>query len=484
MRYRYSKNTLLLIIYNILICFVYSDKLRFVFNIFRHGARAPYFLNKLNKDLFDNYWESESKITSVGIRQHYLNGIRTRQKYFSRLNITEFNFNPNEIGFFSTNTDRTLMSAYSQLFGMFTPGTGQVLHNNDEFLVKISEPPIKNFDFSIIKSNLNSSAIASKINIFPVKIFDKKANYFDLHDPANCPPIKAYQDENEKGAEFQNFLTNFRKIYGERILRIINKTNSPEFLNSGWNVYKIFDAYESNFFEGKDLSKFTNERIDLKEFKNLTTQFLYFSDFIYNFGDKNSWVARFSFSPILEYLLDLIDARILLDKTGVDIYDSQHPKMLFYSGHDTNLSAIQKFIKYAFGEKIILRNNYFASVFSFEIYQNGTFQNDHRLKNRVKDIEDTYYLKIFFNEIDYLGGPLKYSEFKKVIKNNIIPRQEINSFCGFNSNLKPDINYIYIIILCFLLLFISGLVYLIFKYKNLNADKFNQARYKVEYQKM
>lgn len=443
----------------------YCQKLRFVFNVFRHGARAPYYLDNSNVDLFGNSWENESKLTQVGIRQHYLNGIKIRQKYFQLLNISEFNYNSNEIAVYSTDTERTIMSAYSFLFGMFPPGTGKEFENYNMFIEKISQPPIKNFNYSQIEKNLNSSVIASKINLFPVRLFDKKANYFDLNDPKICPPVKAYQDENEKAPEFQDFLINFRKIYGDRILKIMNKTASPEFLNNGWNIYKIFDAFESNFFEGKDLKKFTNEGIDLSEFKNLTDQFLYVSDFVYNYGDKDSWIARFSFSPIFEYLIEIMDARIILDKTGLDIYNSQNPKMLFYSGHDTNLGAMQMFLKYSFGDKINLHNNYFASVFSFEIYQNATYQkSNNKFKNKENILDEEYFLKVYFNDFDYFGGPINYSYFKNVIKRNIIPREKIYTFCQFKPDYQPEKKLILIASICILSLLIIGLLYLIFKY--------------------
>ena len=219
--------------FNIAFC---STKLRFVFSMFRHGARAPYTLNKeTNIDLFGNKWESESKLTSVGIRQHYLNGYKNKQKYFSQLNITNQNYNPNEIVFYSTDTERTIMSAYSQIFGMFPPGTGPKLNENDDFQSKIAVPPMNLFNFSKVESSLQYSALGANVNLFPVKLFDMTANYFNLNDPAICPKVQLYQDENEKNKEYQSFLVNFRTKYQDRILRIINKTDNPEFLNRAWN---------------------------------------------------------------------------------------------------------------------------------------------------------------------------------------------------------------------------------------------------------
>jgi len=459
-------NIFLLFLFNCFIHLFKCEKLRFVFELFRHGARAPYKLDKqTNIDLFGNYWVCESQLTAVGIRQHYLNGIKLRQKFFNKLNISEVNYNPQEIKIYSTNTDRTIMSAYSQIFGMFPPGTGPRIAEDSEFLNNISVPPTKFFDYSDIKEKLNTSSLLANINLRPVRIFDNTANYFDLNDPVNCPKVQPILDENEKNPEFITFVANFRKKYQDKILKIINKVETPEFLDKGWNVYKIFDTFESNYFEKRNLTKFTQEGIDLIEFKNLTNEFLFISDFVFNYGDKQKWVARYSQSPIFENLLNIIDVRIKLDKTGTDIYNPEFPKILLYSGHDTNLGAMQVFLKFAFGDKINLMNNYFASVFSFEVYQNGTFHSENKLKNASKHEEDLYFLRIYFNDIDYFGGPIIYSEFKKIVKQNLISREDINKFCGFNSEFDSESKVITIVFLVVLVVVIVGLSFWIIKIK-------------------
>ena len=71
-----------------------QNKTRFVFKIFRHGARAP-FTDKNGIDALLNYWkEGNYKITTLGIHQEYVMGLHDRIKYSKYL---DEKFSPKEI---------------------------------------------------------------------------------------------------------------------------------------------------------------------------------------------------------------------------------------------------------------------------------------------------------------------------------------------------------------------------------------------------
>lgn len=62
---------------------VYSQtqNYRFVFSIFRHGARAPQGGVVNGIDMLGEQWNSPGELTDVGMRMHFLLGIRNRAKY-------------------------------------------------------------------------------------------------------------------------------------------------------------------------------------------------------------------------------------------------------------------------------------------------------------------------------------------------------------------------------------------------------------------
>ena len=85
---------------------------------FRHGARGSYqsFDYRNWKDIINEKWIGAGELTLIGMRMHYLLGVAIRKKY---KNFLSLNYNPNEIYIISTNVNRTLVSAYSNLKGIF-----------------------------------------------------------------------------------------------------------------------------------------------------------------------------------------------------------------------------------------------------------------------------------------------------------------------------------------------------------------------------
>ena len=69
-------------------------KIRFVFEIFRHGARTPLLDGETKTDYLGKKWIGDGELTSVGMRQHFLLGHRNREVYKDFLSNS---YNVNEI---------------------------------------------------------------------------------------------------------------------------------------------------------------------------------------------------------------------------------------------------------------------------------------------------------------------------------------------------------------------------------------------------
>ncbi|KAF5285088.1 hypothetical protein FQA39_LY16777 [Lamprigera yunnana] len=92
--------------------------------IFRHGDRSPF--SAYPKDPYNDpsYWPmGYSQLTNIGKMQHFHLGQWLRNRYQNFLNKQ---FNVSEIRVSSTDTDRTLMSAESNLAGLYPPVNNQV----------------------------------------------------------------------------------------------------------------------------------------------------------------------------------------------------------------------------------------------------------------------------------------------------------------------------------------------------------------------
>ena len=79
---------LLLTILNI--NFSKNEKLVFVENIFRHGARGPNKLNDSSQDQLGIKWNSPAELTPIGKRMEYILGLYNRKKYITGKKINFF----------------------------------------------------------------------------------------------------------------------------------------------------------------------------------------------------------------------------------------------------------------------------------------------------------------------------------------------------------------------------------------------------------
>ena len=157
-----------------------TEKIIFSFQMFRHGARAPFFGLENGKDKFNESWISEEELSNIGKRMLYLLGIKSRKRYIiNNTNFLSDKYSPQEIYIKSTDSNRTIESIYSFLQGLYPSGFGPELPEKVRYLNNIKYPPnIKyheEFDEIINKYNLNETggALPYKMNIAPIHLIYK-----------------------------------------------------------------------------------------------------------------------------------------------------------------------------------------------------------------------------------------------------------------------------------------------------------------------
>eukprot|EP00347_Sterkiella_histriomuscorum_P016497 403352955 len=92
-----------------------SQKLGFVFEIVRHGARAPMYSNAAGFNV------PPGMLTAQGMRQRVLFGRMNRQIYIEESDFLDAVYNPNQIKILSTDVLRTIQSSYSEMMGLYPP---------------------------------------------------------------------------------------------------------------------------------------------------------------------------------------------------------------------------------------------------------------------------------------------------------------------------------------------------------------------------
>ncbi|XP_071941945.1 lysosomal acid phosphatase-like isoform X2 [Antedon mediterranea] len=125
------KNVLLIMFFLHEISISFAEKnLRQVHVLYRHGNRSP--ANSYPKDPYnETVWpQGFGMLTQQGMNQHYELGQWLRKRYIEDVKFLQPSYVAKDIVIHSTDTHRTVMSAQSNLAGMFPPSGRQIWDKN------------------------------------------------------------------------------------------------------------------------------------------------------------------------------------------------------------------------------------------------------------------------------------------------------------------------------------------------------------------
>ena len=357
-----------------------TSKLVAVVEICRHGARAPTtFMPGDN----DKIWpQGEGELLPEGMRQHYLIGQELRKRYIKDEEFLSFNYYQPEIYVFTTDINRTIMSAQSQLQGLYPAGTGPVLRNTS--IESDIVPPIHIFNQDFITNNLKFSALPHFTQVIPVHS-DSNERLSFLKSKEACPYYHAL-------AEYKMSLPDLQKIYDQdpfvtnTIMEVLNLTKKE----AQKRIRKISDSLISNSFMKNPLPQGFNQTF-FERVQVLATAIKN-----YNFFEPD-YLARvaggFLISEVLENL-----------KSAKN--ESTTKKFFLYSAHDTTLA-----FSLAFLQQNISVLPPFASTLIFEL----------------RETNGLYFVTVAYND-NFIQIPkckgLKctFEEFEDYVKQREIPK--------------------------------------------------------------
>lgn len=116
-----------------------SETLVFVFDVIRHGDRTP--LHVIPKVPYE--WpQGLGELTPEGMQQEFQRGVEFRKEYVDHAHLLSAHYNNKEISIFSTDANRTLMSAQSVLLGLYPLGTGPVLSKSNQSALPSQFQPV------------------------------------------------------------------------------------------------------------------------------------------------------------------------------------------------------------------------------------------------------------------------------------------------------------------------------------------------------
>ena len=422
-----KQNILIILISKIILQQTIED-IHFVLIHSRHGARAPIQLYSNYTDIFGNKWEGPSELTEMGVKQHYLIGIRNSIVYKKLYNPEYKN---KEILVYSTNLNRTIMSAQAQLLGMY---------NNIHY------------NFNLVKEKGNIQINLSNFNFdedyfhyYPVPIHtyeEKKINgvtkmilVMDYLWPRRCKKNLDKINKNIKNETLTKKKVDdmINKYFTEQQKESTKKNNIQRNFNL---VHRFCDVIISTYYDGKKI-----ERIDLDQARNDCENFEFWKQVeieqSYNAKDSGIYTMSLMMDNLLYWMEGRIKQKNLDEKAGF-------PKIVLYMGHDTTLIAMQRFLKDALQKNI-------SNTFSKTPFASSQF---FELRKNDKGI---YNVLIFYDDVKVYEQP--FSVFNNSVRKILIPQLNVISYCeGMSYDEK-----IFVFLLClfvFLVVVCCGLVYL------------------------
>ena len=422
-----------------------TDNLYFIFEHFRHGARSPCegtFIKQT--DEFGGKWDNYGALTNIGIKQQFLLGKKNRKHY---KNYISKEYKSNEIKVYSTNYNRTIMSAQAQLMGFYYNLPS--LSNESKFDDIYNEG--KNYN--------DLKVIIPQINLF---LKDESNNYKILFsEKFECKLPKQMIAKNmEKSSELKIFnkIDEIREKFNEKYINIFGKEfNKPNYTQKYKGMYKYCDIYISQYFdEGKNRKILDNLEkkynfFNSSEVLDICYNFFYEKFLILESEVYAKDVSKILMSRTLKNLLNIMKTRI--EKNDQNYTSPDYPKFLLYSGHDDTLTQMQIFLNKHFN----VNKEWvpFASNQIFELRKYGKI----------------FYIEIYYN--NRLKMNITFEQFEDIVSKNIYSESEINKKCyGLrNSNYYSKFLALFIILMINIISFIILNIWIYLKSENSNIEK-------------
>ena len=278
-----------------------------IIEVFRHGARAP------SSNQYDSTWTNLGELTEVGMRMHYVLGKALALKY---PNIFQ-SFDPSKIFVRSTDVNRTIMSVYSQLYGLFD-GKGNSFP--EDFPMNLTYPPYDQeiIDEVVTQLENTTSYLPFNYQAVPVHVMALSRDQ-QLTPGYACPNAQNWQntrinDANMKGV-FNSLSDITSKLKDKGII-----------VNDMWDYFNLGDTLACNIAEGKPLPGGIKEGDEL--FNGAIYAFEWFTN--YMFAGAGNLIPTYSFA-----LLDQINTWFNQKANGKTTLNA-----VLLSAHDTTLLSL------------------------------------------------------------------------------------------------------------------------------------------------
>ncbi|EAR82335.3 histidine phosphatase family (branch 2) protein (macronuclear) [Tetrahymena thermophila SB210] len=399
-----------------------KSTLKLVVQIYRHGARYP---------IYDKTYDAaeqkkmNGELTPVGIRQQFELGRKLRAEYItSSRAFLSTSYNPQELYVRSTDVTRTLMSAESQLAGLYPYGTGpkiptQVQGYSADQKKQILDAPYKFFDQSISQDMTDdANAIPNGYQPIPIHTISQNQDKLLLGMSYGCPNSQKWTAQNKQSDEWKRInkelsdtISKFAKIM------IKDETQLASFdLTS---LQQNMDTLISDYFQGRDIP---TEMKD-KDFWEKIEQLLYLEIHLELLKTKQQ--KQVSITPFFNSLIGYFEKKL---------NNTAPYKWYMHSAHDTTTSMILVGMNLTSWECMERYHTNQLQKDEVCIYQPTTYATN--LMYELREDPDTHQNFVMFSMngqylpiCDQTSKYCDYEEFKRRIAQQVVP--DFDQQCGF-----------------------------------------------------
>ena len=389
-----------------------EDTLFFTLTHFRHGARAPIFPSESESDDYGMKWTNPGELTLGGHRMHYLLGVYNRKRYIPKL-LPE-KFNPHDIYIISSNYNRTVQSALSQLQGLYPKDISNKLNDIQK---KYSIPELSKSNIDAMQpeiDGLGDAALPDYINLIPVHIYSDLEMRYRLFDNPKCKAkAKELMKPNDKNEVIVNRINKFNQEWKPYFEKFFTGDKAKEYDYETLEV--LADLFITDISEG----------FEFTEFKNKT-----------NLTDTDGKLIKLDMSPLFRELIEYIKRRInreadIQEGKKIDYRDYSVPKFVMVSGHDSMISVMLLFLGLMDGDRQKFWHvPVYAANIAFEVYNKN--------ENYSRDDYSQYEIRVLFNGEQIEGAVFTLKDFIDKYNKIAWNSDQMAEFCGYKETKKED----------------------------------------------
>ncbi len=255
-----------------------------VIEMFRHGARSP------SLSTVDPTWLDHDELTEVGQRQHYILGKVLAETYPHLL----AEYDASKLYVRSTNFNRTIMSALSQLSGIFE-GKGPILTDAEVTGMDGILPPFS--DSALIQKQVDKltdtkAALPFQLQAIPIHSVDINNDVLLYGGGPNCPNATIWYKQRPNDDNAQTIYSSL-----EKTTKYLNKLGFN--INQLYDYFPLGDALIADHMENKILHKDLVYGSDY--YNDIVFGHQWFVNYVYGGSDYELQALSY---PLVNQLLD------------------------------------------------------------------------------------------------------------------------------------------------------------------------------------